>query len=324
MSQELMRMALEIRDLLEAVPEARAVMEHLRAGRMTPEAAMDSLAAILYRTGHGGKLNDAASQYAWEHAHGTPNPLMDALIKERASLDGDVPEARTTPLLEGARPAVPVLTDSTDPVYVGLLLQEASDRVMASLRQAEHEHNILCDRLLESAVRAVPEGSRETALMVARKNLPAPPLGVPGYMAGQPAEMMSVPDVSPLRAAHLTPMERRACLWRSIATTQGRVSLTPVVRDGVVKALADRGMAAYWTEPLAPDLTVVAQWVVEVWGAEDLADEFNPVMTAIQALSSDIYAKLHREKEICIQVTPYHGVSDRRFGWVVAASPCED
>ena len=53
------------------------------------------------------------------------NPMFRAAIAERASIDGDVPEFRDAnePLpVEGFRPAISVVTDSLNPILVGLML----------------------------------------------------------------------------------------------------------------------------------------------------------------------------------------------------------
>ena len=67
------------------------------------------------------------------------NPVYEASIAERAFLDGDVPELRSGPLPEGGTPAVPVKTDSLDPVTIGLLLDIASKKVQRQLERQRDE-----------------------------------------------------------------------------------------------------------------------------------------------------------------------------------------
>ena len=57
------------------------------------------------------------------------NPAYEAYLSERLQFDGDIPELRTGPMPESATPAIPVQTDATSPVALGLLLHEAAERM---------------------------------------------------------------------------------------------------------------------------------------------------------------------------------------------------
>jgi hypothetical protein len=60
-----------------------------------------------------------------------------------------------------------------------------------------------------------------------------------------------------------------------------------------------------------------------LWGAEDLAEGFNPITTAIHSMCSDVMETITGHTEVCIRVSPYHGIADRRFGWTLVAGPKE-
>lgn len=76
------------------------------------------------------------------------NPFYEAALIERASLDGDVPEARFGPLAEGAEPAVPVETTALSPVAVGMQLEAASQEVASEIKQLQMTHRDETDRAL--------------------------------------------------------------------------------------------------------------------------------------------------------------------------------
>jgi len=330
-----------INKMLEDTPGAAPIFDALRRGTMDPQEAVAKLAEIAMQAGHGEALVQASSELTdmfnlttvkgvkepgqvtvMKHDNGMDmlNPLMEAAIMERSALDGDVPEARLGPIPDGGRPAVPVKTDSMDPVFVGLQLSRASDEVAEEMRQLTAQHSDLCERLLAEAEKVgarVSEDHRQTALEVAKKNLPALPSGVKGYEAGQVPALRKV-SVNPTDTLALTAEKRREYTHMALATTQGRRSLVPVIEKGVIDFLRQLGINAQAGEPDAAD-AVTHRWYSEVHGADDLADDFNPITTAVAALAETVRPFVENHEAVHIRATPLHGIADRRFGWCVVA-----
>jgi len=328
----------QITRLLEETPGAAPILDALRTGRMAPEDAMVKLAEVAFEAGHGEALVSASGQLekvAREHT-GPPvvmthdngmdmlNPLMEAAIAERASLDGDVPEARSGPIPEGGYPAVPVLTDAMDPVVVGMQLEKASQEVEEEIRLQMEDHSSTCGLILSRVeTEATEQGiGVSRALEVAKKNLPAIPTGVKGYKAGAVPALRKAQHVPATTLAALSDEQRRGYSYKALATSQGRTSLSGVIEKGSIDYLRAHSLNAVAGEP-HPDTAVTTKWTVVLWGAEDLAEGFNPITVAIHSMCSDVMETITGHEEVCIRVSPYHGITDRRFGWTLVAGPKE-
>lgn len=339
--KEALALVAMVNKMLEDTPGSAPIFDALRRGAIDPQQAVAQLAEIALQAGHGEALVKASSELTdmfnlkkvegvgggdqigvMKHDNGMEmlNPLMEAAIMERSSLDGDVPEARVGPIPEGGWPAVPVKTDSMDPVFVGLQLKRASDEVADELKQLTAQHSDLCERMLAEAEKVaanVPEEHRETALEVAKRNLPPVPAGVKGYEAGQLPSLRKV-EVNPMEVTTLTLEARRQYTFAALGTTQGRRSLVPVVEKGVIDRLRENGVNAQAGEPEA-EHCVTHRWYAEVFGAEDLADDFNPITIAIASLTENVLPFVQSYGDVFVRVTPLHGIADRRFGWAVVA-----
>jgi hypothetical protein len=328
----------EVTRLLENTPGADVVLDGLRTGTMRPEEAMEKLAVLALQAGHGDALVAASSNMekaAQEHL-GAPvtmthdngmevlNPLMEAAIAERASLDGDVPELRSGPLPEGGYPAVPVLTDTMDPVVLGIQLETAAAEVAQEIKGSLTSHGEVCARILDHVKDGAADMGMEVdhALEVAKRSLPAIPTGVKGYEAGSVPALRKAAQVPTTTLAALTDKQRRQYAYKALSSTQGRVSLSGVIQKGAIDYLRAHGINAVAGEP-HPDTAAMTKWVVTLWGAEDLADGFNPTTTAIHSMCSDVMESITGHTEVCIRVSPYHGIADRRFGWTLVAGPKE-
>ncbi len=330
-----------INEVLETMPGAASILDDIQMGRLAPDEAMDSLMRLFVSSGKLETLVQASSQLTdlynvtttpgeddvpivMKHDNGMSvvNPIMEAVVKERASLDGDVPEARLGPIPEGGRPAVPVKTDSYDPVIVGIQLRKASEDVAQEIRVAIAEHDEYCTAVLSDVEKNTDDAVRETALEMAKKHLPPVPVGVKGYKAGGKPAFRKGALVPPVAAAELSLTERREHAYRALATTQGRASLSPVIEKGVIDYLRQHGIYARAGEP-HPDSSVLSRWTSVVWGADDLSDGFNYITTAIHYMSVEVMDFVSSHPEVFVRVSPHHGIADRRFGWVLVAGPKE-
>ena len=328
----------EVTRMLEETPGAAPILDALRTGKMSPEEAMVKLAEVAMDAGHGEALVAASNRMehlAQEHM-GAPvtmthdngmamlNPLMEAALAERASLDGDVPEARSGSIPEGGYPAVPVLTDTMDPVVLGMQLEVASMEVTEEIRLQVTAHADTCAQIMDRVEEdAAKEGMDvKYAIEIAKKGLPAVPTGVKGYKAGSLPALRKAAQIPASTLADLSDEQRRHYSYKALSTTQGRVSLTGVIQKGVIDYLRAHSINAVAGEPF-PDKAVTTKWVTVLWGADDLAEGFNPITTAIHSMCSDVMEVITGHTEVCIRVSPYHGIADRRFGWTLVAGPKE-
>lgn len=258
------------------------------------------------------------------------NPLYEAAIAEIAFLDGDVPLLRTGPLPEGGSPAVPIQTDSRDPVVVGLMLQKASEEVKEELKLAVKEHTRLCERLLSASEKLAKEEGRDPKVFLAltREKLPPVPVGVNGYEAGRLPALRSVEAPSPLSAASVSSEVRREAVYRTLTTTQGRASVSSVIEQGIREILEEKSLplsAGGYPEHVKFE-SVERAWIMQVFGPQDLTDNFNPIQSAIEGLAKALlqgtYDKTPPEGGWCLKVIPYNeGIPQRRFGWLVRMGP---
>jgi len=323
-------------------PAGREVLEDYQAGRIDIEQAAQRLTQIAQETGllpelqaiaenvnsmaPGFQISPAALEEAqrpvvMQTSTNLPqlNPVYEGYLAERVSLDGDVPQLRSGPLPPEGRPAVPVVTDSRDPVIIGLMLEKASNEVRHELLlEAEAYQDLVQNALQEAKTQALQDGEDpETALTVAKKNLPLAPVGVPGYMPGTEPEFRAVAPPGPLVTAAMNEDFRRVAVFQVLATTQGRTSAAPVIEGAVRDHLEEEGITLAPPGPLAS--LVGTRWTVVCFGPQDLSDVFNPIQNAIEHMHS--WAAKHiqisgLQTTWGIRVEPYNdGIADREFGW---------
>jgi hypothetical protein len=230
-------------------------------------------------------------------AEARQNPLLNAALIERASIDGDVPEFRDATCAlpeEGFRPAIPVVTEAINPILVGLMLERASNEI---------------DRRF-GAARIQAE---QTALALRR---PAEMVvSVPGYVAGEIPEPMEVPEPPASLLAEISPRKARYFTWLSIATTQGRRSLAPAIQSEIARRLqVSAGNYA------RPSIGADIRWLMSVFGPEDLDEGFSPIENAVAYFVEILRVRLESQGPLAFTVIPAANIPERRFGWIVRTS----
>jgi hypothetical protein len=297
---------------LRASPALSAVLE----GGESPEAVAHKLAALLDTTTRESLTRlalvlDAATDQAAPptvtHPNGRTvlNPLAEAALIERASLDGDVPEYRLGPLPEGATPAVPVKTTSRNLIQVGLMLERASREVAQEYRAALAQHAAQAALLLNQAER---EGQN---IALIRRGLEAlVPTGVEGYRAGAVPALRGVLPPTMRELALLSPGEERRMVWKAISTTQGRRSLVPVIEQALGERYPDLTFEA--GDASCPPLV---EWTLWSNGADDLDTRFSPVESALERFALALAAL--SGKPCRAKVQPVNNPSARVFGWAL-------
>lgn len=338
----------QVNALLEATPEGEAIFQRIRSGEITPdegvvllaeaakdagllpdlEAASEQVSALVPSGDLTPEALDAAGRpIMMETSTGIPqlNPVYEAAIAERVTLDGDAPELRSGALPPEGHPAVPVVTTARDPVIIGLMLERASNEVQREIRLAIADHADICERLLEDArENALAEGRDVgTALALTKKKLPAAPVGITNYPAGGVPALREVTPPDPHVTAVMTPELRRVATYKTLSSTQGRRSAAPVIESALRTALVGRGFELNGLPPVEDhDRSQCFTWAAQVFGPDDLSDQFNPIQVAIDQLA----AQCQRDVDLthsppggwALQVFPYNqGISQRQFGWTV-------
>jgi len=334
----------EVTELLEQTPGGAELFQRLRDGEITADEAVEALVKIAHEAGLAPQLEETSEKVTalapagpltpesltaagrpllMKTSTGIPqlNPLYEAAIAERVSLDGDAPELRFGALPEGGSPAVPVRTTARDPVIIGLMLERASNEVHQEIKAALVSHMDLCGRLLEDAKENAEAEGRDvgTALTLTKERLPPVPVGVAGYEAGEVPALRDVTPPDPHVTAVMEGELRRIATFKVLATTQGRMSAAPVIEKGVCEALAAKGFEVSVRKPFGE----VSEfgWIAQVFAPDDLSDNFNPIQVAIDQIAhhfrEGVGASPPPPGGWAMSITPYNqGVADRRFGWV--------
>jgi len=283
--------------------ESLPVLEAMRRGEITPADAYKLVESILRENGHEELLYEArlmvpptlddAPPVVMSTAGGIPmlNPLLQASLAESIILDGDAPSMRMGPPPEGFSPAVPVETNSANPVLVGMMLERASEEVLMEFKQA--------GKALETRTTALEK--RE------------PVTGVPGYEAGSLPALRRVAHPSPVEASLLPPEKRRELARKALVTTQGRRSLVPALVESLRKRLEARGVVFTATgSPKGHDHQI--DWCLAGAGVEELQESFSPVESAAAFFAKHIAGA---GRPCTLHVKERTSIGDRRFGWTL-------
>ena len=303
--------------VLRAHPEFAAALNKAQDENLPPEAVARLLMAQLDEgtaknlmrlamTLDTAVVNQPLPPLVMQHANGSTalNPVVEAALAERTSLDGDVPEFRFGPLPEGATPAVPVKTTSRNLVQVGLMLEQASEEVAREYRAALTQYDEHAVLLLEQAVK---EGQNE---VLVRRSLEAlTPTGVAGYQARALPALREVTTPTSGELARLSPSDERRMVWKALSTTQGRRSLAPVLEQ----ALAERFPSIRFGDVPKNQPTEAVSWTMQAFGADDLDPKFALVENVVEKFALALASSAAQSAS----VQPVNNLSSRTFGWTL-------
>lgn len=325
MSRDVLSIVAEVIKMLESIPEAKPILDGMKEGKVDHETAMRELTRISLMAGKGESLMSAAGQMktalgvgnlpvAVKHPNGTTmmNPILEAAIAERASIDGDVPEFRNSPIPDGAKPAVPVITSAMDPVVVGMQLEIASEGVKLELSREHDKYLSMCKEIQQIVD---SKQDKELAIEVMRRYIPSPPTGVTGYEAGKLPVPRQAQDISVKDLTSISRDRASRYAYNAVATTQGRNSVSPVIEAEVVKKLRELGLQVTEEEPIDGEDLGESGWSTVMWGPEDVSPDFNSITTAIASIVDGVQKKSEGYTSIWVKIRPINGIADRNFGW---------
>lgn len=230
------------------------------------------------------------------------NPILEASILERLFLDGDIPHLRQGPLHPEGRPAIPVVTETLNPMVVGEMLESASNLVLETLREQEQ-------RLL---------GEDRQANIMERPDV----YNVQGmYVAGVPVKPLNIKP-KPLAELVQAPLaKQREWAYKSIATTQGRVSLADPIRELLWKDLQEEEFLSKGT--CKTPQTFKTNWTMTTFGADDIQTGFSPALAACHAVKQEFLLSCKENRFLQdITVKPINQYADRVFGWEITITYC--
>jgi hypothetical protein len=299
------------KEAVSQVPQLREIAEKVAAGEMGEGEAINELLSLASDPRTAINLARVAQEHMEEdprlfhppHEGAIPtlNPLFAAELAERLQFDGDIPELRTAPLPLGQKPAVPVETSARNPVYIGMLLQRASEEVGKHLALAT-EHRL-----------ALPEDVEEGAALV------------PGYKTGEVPARRKVAKPSGAAVATMSEGKRKEMAWGFITTTQGRRSAVPTITEGVLAFLSHEDYLFELDPEFDPgeDLPVAeGEWTIQIQdGDSSCQPNFSFLDAAQRSLCRQLQEELPREapRGPLVRLTLVVGTVDdykrRRVGW---------
>lgn len=278
------------------------------------------------------------------------NPMYEVAIQERLQFDGDIPELRMGgDIPEGGYPAVPVKTDTTNPVALGMMLskareeveeelktikkrrEDALDAAMMDLTTAALTDPALADLSLEGvepdeAIQLCKQAESTETTLARVKSEEAlaelhKPLDVPGYKRGHLPVMREVEAPTMTEVVSLPRKKQAEYAWLAISTTQGRRSSIP----GMGRRLAEGFQRAkyrvehvdQWTSRPA---VATADWSISILGFGNMNAAYSPISQAQGVLSSKLLKQLKegnvlKDRPLELELKSLNDYSQRRVGW---------
>jgi len=256
------------------------------------------------------------------------NPLYEAALAERAQFDGDMPELRTGPMVEGVKAAVSIQSDARDPAILGTLLEGASEQVT---RQVETHEQVRHEQIREIAEN--PLGTlaliQRAASNLTRQETPDIVDMVRGtaetdlatYRRGELPALMAMVTPPGAALAKMTGQERREGAWKFLSTTQGRRSAVDTILKLVAECLVQRGFDVEehdlgGVEPKEHRGKEMAQhlWRVNLAGVGATQPSFSLIDVAARVLAAQL-ARQVEPQTVALEVWPVNTIADREVGW---------
>ena len=267
------------------------------------------------------------------------NPLYEAALIERAQYDGDMPELRTGSLPEGVKAAVPVLTDSRNPIAIGQMLAKASEEVTQAIAEHEKQRLIGLNEQFENAISALPAplvvinedgGVTENLTLITQqkemiKQKQAEQL-IDGsaetdleiYKRGQAPAPVKVDAPSGSDLLQMSGQDSQKYFWGFISTTQGRKSVIHLIQQDVKTALEKLGWEiTVREETTAKDTFADYNWVLNISGPVATRSSFSILDTASMVLIKGLTKRLETMPKVPLdlEVRSIGDLTNREVGW---------
>lgn len=237
------------------------------------------------------------------------HPLYQALLLEVIQFDGDVPELRTGVLPAAASPAVPVKTESRNPVQVGAMLKSASKEVKEELKASEDKIVAALGSVASSTALSPQDRSSVVRTLLQQ------PAETEGYKAGQKAVARTVDPPGVHEMASMSMVKKQELFHHALTSTQGRRSAAPVVASLILRDLSVDGVKLLQEKP-KEDPRIREQWTV---GIDGWSGEMNPRFSYIDTAARSLARKIRSEinSNSLLYVKPVNTVSESVVGFEV-------
>lgn len=345
-TQEFLSRSME--ELRHLYPEFDGIMERANEGEITADGAFAEMAKLMAATPDRAEKFLAQSLVKYNERFedidpinldtvkpeeliikpkkGLPrlHPLYEAALVERLQFDGDIPEARSGPLPEGAEPAISVETDGRNPVLIGFLLEIASRETKGELEESQKRE---WDRLSDIAAPLQNDTNPALAHRVGgelAKSFINADNDPDRYRRGQvPAPFKlhgEKPDGSTL--ANLEPEDRQRFTWKFVSTTQGRRSAMPIIERDVVAALEKAGIRVELGEGDATKVVAEKFWTMNLDNdAGSIQPGFPFIDVAAKSIAAGLLTQIKEQGSslVLLATNTVNQASERRIGWCATA-----
>jgi hypothetical protein len=317
--------------LKEEFSDIKETLEKVSDGDLTEEEALVSLLSSIQKSGGAERISEIATaslaplrederpearpdDMSFQTSTGIPsvNPLYHAALMERLQFDGDAPEHRTGPMVEGTLPAVSVDSEARNPVALGHMLQQASEETCA--RILEHKKEQLS--LLENS-----SDETRSDLVKTEEDLQSL-MELPEYKRGSVPAPVVVQPPSGSSLALMTAQECKEKAWKFFSTTQGRNSAV----NTIAKLISDHLVENDFNIPMRSfeatrDVDILAhhEWSADIFGKEDsVQSSFAVLDNAAMVIGSSVVKSLIDQEDVSnswIEVVSVNTVDVRKVGW---------
>jgi hypothetical protein len=239
------------------------------------------------------------------------NPQYESYLVERLQFDGDAPELRTSVMDKDTVPAVDVVAQSRNPIVVGDQLKKASDQVRAEQDQLEEEYTKQIAEKTESGEFALTKTSTE----LDRSSIPQPL----GYESGKLPVPREIEEMSSDQLLCLSEDIKRENIWKVLATTQGRRSVTSIITQIVKEQLEKHDYKVRVDLNATGRVMSVAHWTITIKSASELQENFSLLETCAYSIAYNLMRNLKDEFDpsvtYSLHLKTINEYSVREVGW---------
>ena len=340
-------------------PEVFEVMERSRLGEISQEEALGEIAEIVsgnpkksenlleasagpfkeiqetfdLETFKGNVASDMIVYTDAESGQARLNPLYEALLAERIQFDGDIPELRFGPMPKGAKAAVPVITDATNPVAIGKMLADASERVTELVLGQQQEVREGTARMLTGET----DPQKQTQAMTTKDEEALTKaefdacFDIEEYRRREVPMFQEEPTPSGKELTALDRITQQEYAFRTISTTPGRRSAAEAIWKILANKLIDEGLEAVerW-EPLNEERLLCCDWVMDINEARHFNHRFSYIDLVVQRVFLRFKDAILNNRDfvgvrkVKLRVETIDDIPARAVGWRASMIPIED